>query len=641
MEGGDAVSYRITLDGELFCSSESDELAVIGPEIALKANSAGTFTFTLPPTHPFYDRIKLKTSIIEVARDGESLFEGFPTSEALDFYKNRTMTCEGVLSFLNDSILRQSYRQGKTALQLFTEYITEHNAQVDSWKEFTVGSVTVDDDYITCYTNYNSTMQEIKEDLLDDLGGYLRVRKYQGTRYIDYLAESPRTSGQVIRIGKNLLDLTQNFDASDICTRVIPLGAKLDEQEVPGLDAYVTVKSVTTGNVDYIDSEQAEEIGIVTKVVTWDKVTTPAALKQKAEAWLTDAQFASMVIKATAFDLSLADNQMEAFRVLDKVRVISEPHGMDRYFLITELTIHLDDPGADTITLGDDDRATITAKTVKTSADTKQIEKDSVTRGMISSAVASATALITGEDGGHVKVKRDPVTGIPEQILIMDTPDESTATKIWRWNLSGLGYSSDGGQTYGLAITQNGDIVADYIGTGTLDADKIIVRNLRASSILVSQSVVLDEDLARLGDAASSAQTAADNAQSAANAAASTADTAVTNAANAQASADQVLAITNLIRTAMAELSADVGVLQNYITTDGDGALRISASNSDFSIRIDAAQITFYQGTNALAWFSGNTFIINSGTVYNMLNVGNFSLTMRPNGHLSLIYNGS
>lgn len=462
------MSYRITLDGELFCSSETDELAIIDPEITLKANNAGTFTFTLAPTHPFYDLIELKTSIIEVIRNGESIFEGFPTSEGLDFYKNKTVTCEGVLSFLNDSILRQSYRQGKTAQQLFTEYVTEHNAQVDGWKEFAVGTVTVNDDYITCYTNYNSTMQEIKEDLLDDLGGYLRARKDEGVRYLDYLAGSPRTSDQVIRIGKNLLDLSQNFDASDICTRVIPLGAKLDEQEVPGLDAYVTVKSVTAGNVDYIDSEQAEEIGIVSKVVTWDKITTPAALKQKAEAWLTDAQFAKMTITATAFDLSLTSSQMEALRVLDNVRVISEPHGMDRFFMITELTIHLDDPGADTITMGSDERATITAKTVKANADTKKIEKDSVTRGMIASAVAEATALITGEDGGHIKIKRDPVTGVPEQILIMDTNDESTATKIWRWNLSGLGYSSDGGQTYGLAITKEGEIVADYMSVGIL-----------------------------------------------------------------------------------------------------------------------------------------------------------------------------
>ena len=56
----------------------------------------------------------------------------------------------------------------------------------------------------------------------------------------------------------------------------------------------------------------------------------------------------------------------------------------------------------------------------------------------------------------------------------MNTADASTATKIWRWNLSGLGYSSTGyNGTYKTAITQDGHIVADFIDTGTLTANII------------------------------------------------------------------------------------------------------------------------------------------------------------------------
>ena len=57
---------------------------------------------------------------------------------------------------------------------------------------------------------------------------------------------------------------------------------------------------------------------------------------------------------------------------------------------------------------------------------------------------------------------------------IMDNPNPDDAEKVWRWNLNGLGYSSTGiNGTYGLAITMDGSIVADYITTGTLNTNVI------------------------------------------------------------------------------------------------------------------------------------------------------------------------
>ena len=59
-------------------------------------------------------------------------------------------------------------------------------------------------------------------------------------------------------------------------------------------------------------------------------------------------------------------------------------------------------------------------------------------------------------------------------LYIMDNPDPDDAEKVWRWNLNGLGYSSTGiNGTYGLAITMDGSIVADYITTGTLNTNVI------------------------------------------------------------------------------------------------------------------------------------------------------------------------
>ena len=86
-------------------------------------------------------------------------------------------------------------------------------------------------------------------------------------------------------------------------------------------------------------------------------------------------------------------------------------------------------------------------------------------------AIADATAAITGNSGGYIRL--NPAEN-PQELLIMNTPSAETAKKIWRWNLSGLGYSSTGyNGTYKTAITQDGHIVADFIDTGTLTANII------------------------------------------------------------------------------------------------------------------------------------------------------------------------
>ena len=69
------------------------------------------------------------------------------------------------------------------------------------------------------------------------------------------------------------------------------------------------------------------------------------------------------------------------------------------------------------------------------------------------------------------------------EILIMDTKDINTATKVWRWNINGLGYSSTGyyGE-YGTAITMDGQIVANFITTGLLTANVIRAGVIRSKN---------------------------------------------------------------------------------------------------------------------------------------------------------------
>ena len=95
-------------------------------------------------------------------------------------------------------------------------------------------------------------------------------------------------------------------------------------------------------------------------------------------------------------------------------------------------------------------------------------------KSFLATSVTRATEMITGNLGGYVIIHDSNGDGEPDEILIMNTDDISTATRIWRWNASGLGYSGSGyGGPYSTAITADGEIVADFITTGTMSADLI------------------------------------------------------------------------------------------------------------------------------------------------------------------------
>ena len=470
--------YTIYLDSTLICSSKIEELAIINPVITLEANKAGKFKFTMPPHHPFYANIQRKRGLIKVYRNNEAepLFEGICVSESKDFYNQKTITCEGNLSFLNDSYLRPAHRTEKTSRQLLEAYIAEHNSLTDNYKHFTVGMVTAKAtvDSMESFTNYKSTMEQIKTDLVDVLGGYVRVRHSNNTRYIDYLADSPRTSNQLIRLGENLLDLSQSLKADEIATVIIPLGAKLEDQDIEGMDKRLTISSAPADTMhpsgaDYVYSSAAASVyGFIEKVVVFDKVEDVNELLALGEQYLTKTQFENLVIEAKAIDLGLTSNDLQNFRILDQIRVVSTPHGLDRYFILSKMTINLNNPEKDTITLGVEEAKSLTAKT-QSSAQRLSTDIDEQST-YLKSAIDNATALITGAEGGHVVFGFNQ-QGQPTEIKIQDALNNPT--RLWRWNINGLGYSNDRGQTYGTAITMDGSIVANYITSGTMTADRI------------------------------------------------------------------------------------------------------------------------------------------------------------------------
>ncbi|MGF2059364.1 phage tail spike protein [Enterococcus innesii] len=115
------------------------------------------------------------------------------------------------------------------------------------------------------------------------------------------------------------------------------------------------------------------------------------------------------------------------------------------------------------VTLGNDIEFYTNATATETAKLRQKVE--SRTELMVE-AVRNASSWITGTKGGYVRMRPEKA---PSEILIMDKPSVADAQKVWRWNLGGLGYSNNGvNGPYGLAMTQDGAIVADFITAGIL-----------------------------------------------------------------------------------------------------------------------------------------------------------------------------
>lgn len=301
-----------------------------------------------------------------------------------------------------------------------------------------------------------------------------------------------QASGVEIRYGKNLVDINDEVSAEDTYNAVVPYWASSDESgEIVLLpEGAIIYSEATRRTVDLTDhlfnilrNEDNEPIEAIISI----KETIPLNLSDEFESAPTISQLREKAI--TVLETSggwLPQENIEVdFVALWQTEEYKEFAPLQRVRLCDTVSVYYPELGVeavekrvvkttynvlleryDKIELGDLQHSfsQIVAESLKEEVPTKS---------MMQSAIDNATKLISGGLGGHVYLKPN-ANGHPEEILIMDDEDYTQATKLWRWNLNGLGYSNTGyNGYYGTAITMDGQIVADYITTGTLNANLI------------------------------------------------------------------------------------------------------------------------------------------------------------------------
>lgn len=470
--------YKVYIDGELAWYPGDELLVLNNCELHLALNDSGTFEFDITSDSAFYDRISSRVTMVQVVKDDKELFYGEVRDISRDLYNVKHVYCVGELAFLFDSIQPQAVYHDLSPRQMLETWLNEHNSQVEAKKQYQTGIVTVHDSNDSIYrmTNRENTLDAIRDKLCDKLGGYLKIRKVDGVRYLDWLTleDYGKICEQPIQFGRNLLDYSEDTTADDLYTKIIPLGARLDDSPVEGLEAYVDITTVNDGKDYLYIPEAVERYGWVPVVVHWDDVTLPENLKTKGEAWLRDNQYETMTLELNAVDLSVLSSKFDTFELGDSVHALAAPYGMDRYFPVQKLDIYLQEPDRNILVLGNVLRKSYTEQGNESEKNVNQnLDELKITSSFLQSAIDNATQMLTGSKGGY-KVTEYDENGLWLRDLYMNAPSKEAATHIMQINMNGIGFSRDGfNGPYKNAWTIDGVLLGEFIKANSIQAEAL------------------------------------------------------------------------------------------------------------------------------------------------------------------------
>lgn len=348
----------------------------------------------------------------------------------------------------------------------------QSNAEGDSPFTFWTDKSTTASFAVTVPSQTRSVLGGQAGSILDVYGGEYAWDGYTVRLY----NQRGQDNGVRIAYGKNLTDLEQDENISSVATGIYPYWADTegnlvvcDPKVVPAPGTYDFTRVVP---VDFSQDFEA--------------APTPAELQARAESYV---QANNVGVPTVSISVSFVQlEQTEEYRDLallekcdlcDTVTVQFERLGVDAKAEIVKITTDVLLEKYQSVDVG-----SIRANIADTIAGQQQEIQKRPTTSAMQQAVNNATNWITGTNGGYVVFRRN-AEGQPYEILIMDQPTIDAATKVWRWNNGGLGYSSNGyNGPYTTAITQDGAIVADFITAGVLDASLVRVINLVATNIV-------------------------------------------------------------------------------------------------------------------------------------------------------------
>lgn len=265
----------------------------------------------------------------------------------------------------------------------------------------------------------------------------------------------------------NLRQLDIAGDSSAFCTRLRAKGAD-----------GMTFADINDGK-DYVENYTYSNRIIYGTAISDERFTDKQSLKDYAQATLDANAVPAVSYECDVVDVAAMDSDysFQQLQMHKSVWLLDKKFNTRVAHRVVEYCIYPNDASNNKVTLS---TVTPSLQSAVRFLQTSINDPNSAARQRETSAVDAATKLITGAKGGNVRFVHDG-NGKPTELLIMDTDDIATAQKVWRFNIGGFGFSSNGyNGTYATAITQDGHIVADFMDVGTLSA--VLIRSVDGKS---------------------------------------------------------------------------------------------------------------------------------------------------------------
>ena len=255
----------------------------------------------------------------------------------------------------------------------------------------------------------------------------------------------------------NLRQLDIAGNSSSFCTRLRAKGAD-----------GMTFADINDGK-DYVENYTYSNRIIYGTAIIDERFTDKQSLKDYAQATLDANAVPAVSYECDVVDVAAMDSDysFQQLQMHKSVWLLDKKFNTRVAHRVVEYCIYPDDASKNKVTLS---TVTPSLQSAVRFLQNSINDPNSAARQRETSAVDAATKLITGAKGGNVRFVNDG-NGKPIELLIMDTDDIATAQKVWRFNIGGFGFSSNGyNGIYATAITQDGHIVADFMDVGTLSA---------------------------------------------------------------------------------------------------------------------------------------------------------------------------
>lgn len=284
-------------------------------------------------------------------------------------------------------------------------------------------------------------------------------------------------TGVVIEYGKNLTALEQDEDNSGVYTALLPYAVYTPEGS--DTETVVTLPEVTLPIVT------SEIVRAKTLIMDFsdqfgsDTAITEEALRAKASSYIkANPLGATIPTVMLSFEPLWKQPEysalLERVNLCDTVTIRHSSLGVSVSAMVIETVYDTLAERYKSISLGQSKSSMITTiSEVQSSVDKVESTVGRFPK-LLQAAIGKATGLITGQSGGYVVIHTAEENGQPYELLILDAPAIDDAVNVWRWNVGGLGFSHNGyNGPYETAITADGQIVADFITSGSLVANII------------------------------------------------------------------------------------------------------------------------------------------------------------------------